>query len=109
MVKTSEKVAAAKRKKKAESKAIENSIKKTSKTKISKDVEDKLAKAFNKEELSEMKKKELQLILNEIESRKKNYSICLTKLDKIPQQAKLLEDMANRNLSEKKLRYFLYY
>jgi hypothetical protein len=64
-----------------------------------------MSDGYSKEE----KQKQLEILLNEIEERKKKYSILDTKMDRIPQQALLLEDIKNRNTHPDKPRFFLYY
>ncbi len=60
---------------------------------------------YSKEE----KQKQLEILLNEIEERKKKYGILDTKMNRIPQQTQLLEDIRTRALHEDKPRFFLYY
>lgn len=77
------------------------------------DLTDSINKAIenniSKEVAEENKKRELQLILDEIEARKAKYSIVSTTLDRIPQQVRLLNDMKTRLEQEFRPRYFLYY
>lgn len=85
---------------------------------VSQDVKEKLKLAWNKVVVTEDefawvsiedKKRQLELLLNEIEERKKNYSIIDTRLDKIPQQKQLLEDIKLRRENALNPRFFLYY
>lgn len=64
----------------------------------------------NFDELTEeQKKRQLEVILSQIETRKKNYGILDTKMNRIPQQHQLLNDIKDRADSPDKPRYFLYY
>lgn len=55
------------------------------------------------------KRQQLELLLKEIENRKNQYSIIDTKLDRIPAQQKLLDDVRKRLDDAIKPRFFLYY
>lgn len=62
-------------------------------------------------EWTDASRMEIERILRQIEQRKANYWICDTKLDRIPQQQKLLDDMRRRldfDIEDRK-RYRLYY
>lgn len=90
------------------------SVKKTKATEI----KERMAKNgivkqdHRKPELSiEAQQNQLAVILEQLEERKKKFSICDTKLDKIPQQKQLLEQMIEESekSADDRLRFTLYY